>query len=216
MDWAELQNWDEYTKLLIGLIALTNPLGAIPVLGSLMANFEPKEKSRAVNVSTFTFAVTLIIALFLGTTILSLFGITIAAFRIAGGIMFLFYALEMLGLIQISSSSSTDLSSEISKSIGVTPVGIPLLAGPGAISTIIVYGTFHDSLEHRILVTGVILTVALIVYFTFRFSLLTGSGLGKTGTAIMNKVMGLLLAAIAIEFILDGIVAHFPQLISIH
>jgi multiple antibiotic resistance protein len=217
MDWSELRNWDEYTKLLIGLLVLTDPISAIPVLGSLTAKFSRDDKKKIINISVFTFVITLFVILYVGTYILSLFGITIAAFKIAGGIVFLFYSLDMLGLIQISNSSAYDDSaSESVKSIGVTPIGIPLLAGPGAISTIIIYGAIHASFTHKILVMSVILAVAAIIYLVFRISLTMGQGPGETTTAILNKIMGILLAAIAVEFILDGIVAHFPQLTSIH
>lgn len=122
----------------------------------------------------------------------------------------------MLGLIQIPNSSSDKLASEITNSVGITPIGIPLLAGPGTINTIIIYGSFHESFTHKLLVMGVILTVAVIVYLVFQISITMGQGLATKTTIIMNKVMGLILVAIAVEFILDGIVAHFPQLISAH
>lgn len=216
MDWSELKNWHEYTKLLLELLALADPIGAVPMLGSLIGKFSLEDKKRTINISIFTFVVALFVILYLGIYLLSLFGITIAAFEIAGGIMFLFYSLDMLGLIQIPYLSSDVSDLETIKSVGITPVGIPLLAGPGTISAIIIYGSIHASFTHKILVMGVILTVAAIIYLVFRISLTMGDGLGKKTTAIMNKVMGLLLAAIAVEFILDGLVAHFPQLISIH
>jgi len=216
MDWSELKNWNEYIELLIGLLAITDPIGTIPMLGGLIAKFSLNDKKRTINVSIATFVITLSLFLYLGTYILEFFGITIASLEIAGGIMFVFYSLEMLGLVQISNSSTNDLASENIKSIGITPVGIPLLAGPGAISTIIIFGSFHDTFTHKILMIGVILTVAVICYLIFRITLTMGQGLGKTTTAITNKVMGLLLLAIAIEFILDGIGNHFPQLLSIH
>lgn len=216
MDWSEFKNWGEYTELLIGLLAITDPIGTIPILGSMIGKFSLNDKKRTINVSILTFVIALFVFLYLGAYILELFGITIAALEIAGGIMFLFYSLEMLGLVQFSNSSSNDLASENIKSIGVTPVGIPLMAGPGAISTVIIFGSFHDSFTHKILMMGVILTVAVICYLIFRISLTMGQGLGKTTTTIINKVMGVLLLAIAVEFILDGIANHFPQLLSIH
>src|SRR5688572_27979772 len=101
--------------------------------------------------AVLTFTITLVIFLFLGALILNLFGITLGAFRIAGGVMFLFYALEMLGLIKIpNSSESLDLTT--ARSLGVTPIGILLLAGPGTISTIILLASDHDSFSHKILV----------------------------------------------------------------
>ena len=215
MDWSELQNWDEYTKLLIGLLALTDPLGVYPVLLGLSEGFSVTEKKKIIRSSVFTYAITLLIFTYLGTYILDLFGITIAAFKIAGGILFLFYALDMIGMIELPTISGETQTAR-SGFLGIVPIGIPLLAGPGTISTIIIYADIHRSLAHLLLVNAVILTAALIVYFIFRTSFKMGSILGKTTTMVLNRVMGLILAAISIEFILDGIAAHFPNLMSIH
>ena len=215
MDWSELQNWDEYTKLLIGLLALTDPLGVYPVLLGLSEGFSVTEKKKIIRSSVFTYAITLLIFTYLGTYILDLFGITIAAFKIAGGILFLFYALDMMGVIKLPTFSG-EAQSASSGHLGIVPIGIPLLAGPGTISTIIIYADIHQSLAHLLLVNAVILTAALIVYLIFRTSFKMGSILGKTTTMVLNRVMGLILAAISIEFILDGIAAHFPNLMSIH
>lgn len=215
MDWSELQNWDEYSKLLIGLLAVTDPLGSLPMVLGLIENEALSVKKKIVFVSVVTFVVTLLIFSYVGTSVLEVFGITIAALKIAGGIMFLFYALEMMGLIRLPATLDPSKTTG-SKSIGVVPIGIPLLAGPGTISTVIIFSDVHASLSHKVLVSGVILMVGLIVLVLYRVLLIMGQKLGETTTMVMNKVMGLLLAAISIEFILDGIVAHFPELISIH
>jgi multiple antibiotic resistance protein len=215
MDWSELQNWDEYTKLLIGLLAVTDPLGVFPSVLGLTDNKAVPEKKKIIRVSVFTFAITLLLFTFLGAYILDIFGITIAAFKIAGGLLFLFYALDMMGIIEMP-TLATSAQPDSPGSLGIMPIGIPLLAGPGTISTIIIFADQHDSLEHKLLVSGVILTVALIVFSLYRSFLLMDSLIGEKTMVVLNRVMGLLLAAIAVEFILDGIVAHFPQLISVH
>ena len=215
MDWSELRNWDEYTKLLIGLLAVTDPLGGLPTLLSLTDQKEKPEKQKTVRTAVLTFVVTLLIFTFLGTTILELFGITIAAFKIAGGILFLFYALDMMGIITMPAMAASDQGGS-SGPLGIIPIGIPLLAGPGTISTIVIFAGQHDALLHKVLVSLVVLTVALIVFLLYRGLLAMDSLIGKNTTVIVNRVMGLLLAAIAVEFIMDGIVAHFPELISIH
>jgi multiple antibiotic resistance protein len=215
MDWSELQNWDEYSKLLAGLLAVTNPLGSLPMVLGLIENYSITEKKRIVFVAVITFIVTLFIFTYVGIYILELFGITIAALKIAGGIMFLFYALEMMDLIRLPHTLGSSKTTN-STSIGIVPIGIPRLAGPGAISTVIIFSDIHPTLSHQVLISGVILMVGLIVFVIYQLSLIMGQKLGETSTAIMNRVMGLLLATISIEFILDGIVAHFPQLISIH
>ena len=215
MDWSELQNWDEYTKLLIGLLAVTDPLGSIPTVLGLTDNKTLPEKKKIIRVSVFTFAITLLLFTFLGAYILDIFGITVAAFKIAGGLLFLFYALVMMGVIEMPTLAPSAQPAG-SESLGIMPIGIPLLAGPGTISTIIIFADQHDSLEHKLLVSGVVLTVTLIVFLLYRGFLMMGSLIGEKTMVVLNRVMGLLLAAIAVEFILDGIVAHFPQLISVH
>ncbi len=215
MDWSELLNWDEYTKLLIGLLALTEPLGTLPVLLGLTEKFSLQEKKKIVNVSIITFIVTLIVFTYIGMHVLNLFGITIGAFKIAGGLLTLFFALEMMGLIRLPTSSGHSVSDNVGI-IGIMPIGIPLLSGPGAISAIIIYASVHEGTAHKLLVNGVIISVALIVFLIFRSSIILGPKLGGTVTSVLNRVMGLILGSIAVEFILDGIVAHFPQLISIH
>lgn len=215
MDWSELQNWEEYSKLLIGLLAVTDPLGSLPMVLGLLENYAITEKKKIIFSSIITFIITLSLFTYVGIYILDLFGITIAALKIAGGIMFLFYALEMMDLINLPTTVDPSKAT-LSTSIGIVPIGIPLLAGPGTISTVIIFADMHASFSHKILVNGVIVMVGVLVFVLYRLSLVMGQRMGETTTNVMNKVMGLLLAAISIEFILDGIVAHFPQLTSIH
>jgi MarC family membrane protein len=215
MDWSDLRNWSEYTKFLIGLLALANPIKSVPILLSLTEDFSDSETNTVLNASVLTFTVTLFLFLYLGRYVLDLFGITVAAFRIAGGIIFIFYALDMLGLIHIPAAPKNGISKN-ALPLGITPLGVPQLAGPGCITTVILYGSIHPSLAHKFLVMAVILSVALIIFLLFRISLLMKMESGSTTLGIMNKIMGLLLAAIGVEFILDGIVAHFPQIVSIH
>jgi multiple antibiotic resistance protein len=215
MDWSELQNWDEYTKLLIGLFALADPFGVLTVVLGLTKKHSTAEKKKIAFFSASTFIITLIIFTYLGGYILELFGITTAALQIAGGILFLFYALEMMGVIQLPLASPNEAVQD-AKTIGIVPIGIPLLAGPGTISAIVIYSNFHASLAHKLLVSFVAISVGAIIYLIYRVSLTMGAKLSETTTTIMAKIMGLILATISVEFILDGIVAHFPQLISVH
>ena len=200
IDWSELQNWDEYIKLLVGLLALADPIGNLTVILGLTKDCTSEEKKKITLLAAITFVVTLVIFTYVGDSVLHLFGISTAALKIAGGILFLFYALEMLGVIRLPVMPSTN-ASEISKTIGIVPIGIPLLAGPGTISAIIIYSDLDMSISHKILVNMVVLTAGILIYFLYRVSLSLGAKLGQTTSLIMEKIMGLLLAAIAVEFI---------------
>lgn len=211
MNWAEIENWTEYSKLLIGLFAITGPLSTLPVFLGLTAQKSASEKIRVAQVAVLTFAVSLLIFTYFGQAILDIFGISLAAFRIAGGILLLITALDMMRS-DVETKPVENTRNSKTAAIGIVPLAIPLLAGPGAISTIIVYAGAHESFEHSILVSLVILSVALLVYLIFRLALAMGPMLGDTVTIVMNRVMGLIVAAIGIEFIIHGIADHFPQL----
>ena len=188
MDWTELLDWNEYTKLLIVLFAISTPLAAVAVFMSLSGTFTAVEKKRIALAASITYAITLLVFTFLGDEILHVFGITISAFKVAGGILLLLSALEMMW-----STPSTPVieggENPNPIAIGIVPLAIPLMAGPGAISTIIIYSSYHESIEHIILVSGVIITISVVVYLLFRSALGLGRVLGNTTTLVMNRVM---------------------------
>jgi multiple antibiotic resistance protein len=211
-DLNQLLDWTEYTKLLIGLLAIASPLSAIPIFLGLTSDRTPAERQRIALVAASVAAATLLVFTFLGKALLSLFGITIEAFQIAGGILLLLMALGMMGALP-GATTSDESDSSGRASIGIVPLAIPLLAGPGAISTILIYAHRHESLAHDLLVSGVIISVMTIVFLTLRLSTVIGPKLGKTGISVLNRIMGLIVAAIAVEFIVDGLAARFPALV---
>jgi multiple antibiotic resistance protein len=212
MNWAEIENWTEYSKLLIGLFAITGPLSSLPIFLGLTAERSILERIRVAQVAVLTFAISMLIFTYFGQAILDLFGISLPAFRIAGGILLLLTALDMMRS-DMETKPAEKTTVVKSAAVGIVPLAIPLLAGPGSISTIIIYASAHESLAHSILVSIVILSVSLLVYLTFRLALSMGPIMGETATIVMNRVMGLIVASIAIEFMLHGIADHFPQLI---
>jgi multiple antibiotic resistance protein len=215
MNFSELLNFTEYSKLLIGLIALADPFGTIPMFLGETTNFSVDEKIKIAGTAAVTFAISLIVFIFAGLLVLNIFGISIASFRVAGGILLLIYGLSMMGLINLP-KNETSRKKEKVKTIGIVPLGIPKLAGPGAITTVILYSDIHDEFEHKILVSLVVLTTALIIYAVLFASSKFGEKISASTTTVMNRVMGLLLSAIAIEFIFDGIAGHFPGIDTIH
>lgn len=204
----DLLSWSEYVKLVVGLLSLADPIGNLPIILSLTKNSSHQEKDRIFRSSVVTFVITLFIFTFIGVYILNFFGITIAALKIAGGILFLFYALEMLDVIQLPQSTRGE--NKQPQSIGIVPIGIPILAGPGTITKVVVYSDLHSSLIHKIAIMVAIVAVGLLIYSLFRMLLIFGKGPDKTTMTIVTKVMGLILAGIAVEFILEGIVEFFP------
>jgi multiple antibiotic resistance protein len=207
--WNELLNITEYVKLSIGLLAICNPLSTLPVYLALTEQFSSSQKKRTVLVSASAFVVILILFTFMGEVILQFFGITIEAFRIAGGIYLLLMAMEMIRGKSSSVHKQTPNAADM-YSIGIVPLAIPLTAGPGAMSTIIVYAHRHISLAHDLLVSAVVVTVGIIFYLMLWFAPLASKMVGKAGLTVFNRFMGLIIAAIAVEFIIDGLAVHFP------
>jgi multiple antibiotic resistance protein len=210
VDIADVENWNEYLKLLIGLLAIMDPLAIIPTYLSLTARYTAPQKRPIALAAALTVLLTLILFTISGMSLLHVFGISLSAFRIAGGMLLLITAFEMIRSAEPGTPSSAPLATGTAAAVGIVPLAIPLLSGPGAISTVIIYASIHDSLGHKLLMSLVIGTAALLVFVVLRLADATRRWLGPTGVMAFNQIMGLIVAAIAIEFVLDGLAAHFP------
>ena len=156
----------------------------------------------------------LLIALIGGESVLRLFGIGIPSFQVAGGILILLMGITMLRAAYDRSRHTPEEQAESveKNSIAVVPMAIPLLSGPGAISTVIVYANLDRSWPHLALVGCVIASVALAVLLALLMAERIASLLGRTGMNIITRVMGLIIASVAVEFIAKGLAALFPIL----
>lgn len=203
----------EYLKVLVGLLAIVNPFGAIPVFISLTEGAE-HTRVRAAGVASASMAIILLVVLALGEAVLSFFGISIGSFRVGGGILVLLIAISMLNATPSPTKQTQDEAEESAArdSIAVVPLSIPLLAGPGTMSTVIVYGHRATSLLHHLALAAIVIVLALVVYAALRAAPALSERLGKTGINIVTRIMGLILAAIAVEFIASGLRTLFPAL----
>jgi len=184
-------------KSAIALFIITDPLGLIPIFMALTQSFTPEERRKTLSQATLVALLLLLVFAFTGTGILKLLGIAIEDFQIAGGILLLVIALQIV--------NSAHYGQAAGARPGVVPLAIPLLVGPGAITTTIVliglYGLW-------ITVAAVLVTFA-VSFLIFRFVGRLYRVLGETGSDVIAKIMGMLLAAIAIKFIREGIRAAF-------
>jgi len=206
--------WTEQIKYLVGIFAILNPFGAIPIYLSMMTDRRPEVMHRTALKASIAVAVILTLAIWTGDGLLSFFGIGIPAFRIAGGLLVLLIAIAMFGA-NISPARHTDAEqaeAESKNDIAVVPLAIPLLAGPGAISLAIVDAHQAGSLPDRLVFSLGILGVAAIVWLVLRLAEPIGERLGTGGINIATRVMGLILAAMAVQFMADGMLELFPGL----
>lgn len=196
-----------YIKFFISLFILINPIGMIPIFFSMTNTFSDKEKNRINFIANFSACIILLISLFFGYNILNLFGISISSIKISGGLLILTIAFSMINnknFITTYTQKKRRKNIQL-QNIGVIPLAMPLIAGPGAISTTIIWSTHCSSFINIIFYSIVICIFFLFCYSIFRISPFFMHFLGKVGMEIITKVMGLLLMSLGIELITSGI-----------
>jgi multiple antibiotic resistance protein len=207
-----MQDWTEYSRFVIALFAIMTPFAAIPTFLSLTERQNERDRARIVRTAILTIALLLIISALLGDSILRLIGTSLSSFRVGGGIVLLLMALSMMNARVSPVQQTREEAEEATQmsAIGVVPIGMPLLAGPGSISTVIIQMERDASFAHHAMVISCILLVCALVWGVLALATPIGNRLGRTGLNILNRLFGLLLAAIAVEVIATGLRQLFP------
>ncbi len=209
-----MTEWTAYIKIFTALLAIVNPLGIIPLFVGLTEGMEEAERKRIAGTASVTVAVVLVLATLIGKPLLNFFGVTIESFKVGGGILLLLMAISMM-LAQHKQSRQTREEAEEAEekeSIAVVPIAMPLLAGPGAISTVIIYADISFRPLHIGMLILSSLLVACLTWLALRTAIPVSRMLSRTGINIAVRIMGLLLAAIAVEFIAGGLLKLLPGL----
>jgi multiple antibiotic resistance protein len=206
-------DFTEYTKIFITLLAIVNPIGAIPIVMALTENASEADFKRTTKATVISVLVILLTTLLTGEFILAFFGISINSFRVGGGILLLLMAISMLHARQSSISFSKEEADDGNReSVAVVPISMPLLAGPGAISTVILYSNKSHAPLHYVFMGVDIILITLILWLAFLSIPWISRHTSQTSINIFSRVMGLILAAIAVEFIANGLKGLFPAL----
>jgi multiple antibiotic resistance protein len=205
---------EEYIKLLAGLLSVVDPIGAIPLFISLTEHRTSEERQCIARVCAMSVGAALLFALIGGKSMLELFGIGIPSFQIAGGIVILLMGISMVKASHDRSRNTPEERAESvdKESIAVVPMAIPLLSGPGAMSSVIVYHNLNPAWNHDVLAACVIATVALAVLFCLLMAEKIADLLGRTGMNVITRVFGLIILSMAVEFITKGLASIFPML----
>ncbi len=206
-------DYNEYLQIAIGVFAILSPFSAIPIFLSLTATQSKDERKKTAITASIATAITMIISVWLGEGILYMFGISISSFRVAGGILLLLMSINMINaqvLRQKNTPEELKEAIELDKSVAIVPMAIPLLAGPGAISTVILYSNQSQDNVHLIFMSAIIVAVVFLIFLALRMAVPLSKLLGTTGINIISRIMGLILAAISIEFITSGLIKLFP------
>jgi multiple antibiotic resistance protein len=198
----------EYAFLTFGsLLAIVDPFAAIPTFVAMTSGDSQEQRRRIARTACGTCAGVMAAFALLGPAIFRLFGITLAAFQVAGGLVLLLSALDMLRAQKSALKETPEEFAEgmDKEDIAITPLAVPLLAGPGAITTSIVLAERALSLAHKAVFFGLIALVALISYWTLTLAAASAKRISSTILNIITRLMGLLLAAIGVQFILSAL-----------
>lgn len=203
----------EYLRYLVTLTAVLDPFLAIPIFVSATAARDEAGTRRLANVVTVTVFLVLAGAALFGESLLEFLGASLPAFRVGGGLVLLLMALAMLnakvGEMRQTRAEAAEL--ETGELSGVVPLAVPLLAGPGAISTTIIAAQ-AGGMVHILALIACVAVVCAVLWLMLRIAHAVGDRLGTTGLNIATRLLGLILAAIAIETMADGLKDLFPGL----
>ncbi|RZI89738.1 MAG: NAAT family transporter [Variovorax sp.] len=205
-------------KPLVTLVAIVNPLAIVPFFIHYTQGYSDAQRKRTVVVSAFSAFLVIAISALLGLQLLGFFGISIASFQVGGGLLLLMSSLSMLNAQPAEHKSNpeeiraTEVKASMGASIAVVPLTIPLLTGPATMSTVVIYAEKTRHLWELLVLVGYGVVVALATAVAFSLADPIARVLGKTGINIMTRLMGLILAALAVEVMSDGLTKLFPAL----
>lgn len=208
----------EIYKPLVALLAIVNPVGVVPFFIHFTQSFSRAQRLRTIRVSAFSAFLVISVSALAGLKIIEFFSISLASFQVGGGALLLISSIQMLNARQ-PDTQPEDVNEGSSKvdqgaSIAVVPLTIPLLTGPATISTMVIYAEKTRHWWELAVLVGYGVVVGLVTYAVFSASGRIARALGTTGINIMTRLMGLILAALAVELLADGMQKLFPILAS--
>jgi multiple antibiotic resistance protein len=203
-------------KPLIALLAIVNPIGVIPFFIHFTEHFSRAARKRTIRISAFTAFVVIATSALAGLRIIEFFGISIASFQVGGGLLLLTSAISMLDAKPAESKpgdvTEGQQKADAGDSIAVVPLTIPLLTGPATISTMVIYAERTRHWWELAVLVGYGVVVGVATFVAFSASARIARWLGRTGINVMTRLMGLILAALAVEIMAEGLTKLFPML----
>jgi multiple antibiotic resistance protein len=205
-------------KPLVTLLAVVNPLAIVPFFIHYTQGFSASQRRRTVFTSSLTAFLVIAASALLGLQVLEFFGISLASFQVGGGLLLLISAMNMLNAQPAEAKPQTrDLEEGAQKaamgaSVAVVPLTIPLLTGPATMSTVVIYAERAHTLLQMAALVGYGVVIGLATALCFSLAEPIARALGRTGINVMTRLMGLILAALAVEVMAVGLVKLFPGL----
>ncbi|MGI8968893.1 MAG: MarC family protein [Chloroflexota bacterium] len=201
-----------FAAAVVTIFGVVDPIGIAPLFIALTANLNSKERLRVIHRATIVASIILLAFAAVGRAVLDSLGITVPAFSIAGGILLLLISIDMLfgRLSRTRETNEEARDAQNSADVSVFPLAIPILAGPGAIATEVLYMSQAGTDVVKILSVLAAIAIAVVAsYLSMRLSGLLLRLLGRTGVFVIGRVIGILLAALAIQFVLNGVAGYY-------
>ena len=205
VELISLKITDELLRAIVGIFVIVDPIGSVGIFLSVTNGFTQIKKEKAARFAGITVAAVLVIAALMGQAILDLFGIRLAAFSVAGGILFLILAVEMIRGEGASQFHKLSKRSEQLPAAAIVPLGVPLMAGPGAISTVILASPGSANWFETTILISSIAVLGMVTWLCFSYAQYIGKLIGDIGIQLISRIMGLILAALAVEYMVKGI-----------
>lgn len=206
----------EIVKVILALVVLVNPFSALTLFLNLTQGYTNKDKKKVAQIACLTIVVTVAFFAFMGEYLLKFLGISVGSFQIAGGILVFLIAISMMnggGNPVKPDGDKMHIQSPLA-AVAVVPLAIPMMIGPGGISTVIIYASQMPALSQKLSIVGAGAVIAYFCYVSLMAAGKISRFLGDTGLNIMSRVMGMLLAAVAVEIVISGVRAVLPLIYS--
>lgn len=200
---------DLFIYLFAALFSVLNPIGTIPIFVGLTQDDSTAERSRISLWTAINVSIILIISFFIGQYVLTFFGISIDALRIAGGIVIVNSGFSLLsGQINKRRGINKEVENDAQSrnDIALTPLAIPMLAGPGSISLLIAFHQEHQSTTEIIIATLAIIAIGIVIFLTLRSAHYLSRFLGASGIVAISRIIGFIVIAIGIQYIVSSII----------
>lgn len=193
------------TTAFVSILFLVDPPGTVPAYLALTGGFSPERRRKTALIACLTATLTLMAFAAVGNVLFKHLGLTLPAFQIAGGLILFVVALDMIRAA--AADEKSDEMKEATSDVAITPLAIPFLAGPAALSTVTVLMAKASDATEAMMVYAAIILTGLVCFVTLRAAEPIQRRLGTTGIHVLGRILGLVLAGIAVQFVLDGLAA---------
>ncbi len=201
-------------KFLVAMTIMMNPLGSLSIFLQLTDRFSVTHQRKTAIKCGLSITIIMVITIWLGNQLLDLLGITIASFRFAGGIILLLTGLSMLQSKEspISHTPEDDIAAEERSSIAIVPLALPIIIGPGSISTLIIQSSDYPNLSYKIWLSVLCILLAIGMFLLLYFGSIIAKFVGESVIKVITRIMGMIIMAIAVGMLANGLIGLLPML----